>query len=148
MLLRPRGYPVYINHQFVVLHTCTQTSFHTRHIREMHDIFRGAHNYKRQYVIEPFLIRSVQTWAFWTTVSVQSTGFIMFNHSCRCFVWQWQQVCDHIYNLRLYYIDSPNKTFTFMHLADAFILHYTKNTCDSLQMTSKRHWFPPTSSQM
>ncbi len=26
----------HINRQFVVLHTCTQTLFHTRHNREMH----------------------------------------------------------------------------------------------------------------
>ncbi len=49
----------YINCQFVVLHTCTQTLFHTPHIREMQEIFRRAHNNKRQYVIEPFLVRSV-----------------------------------------------------------------------------------------
>ncbi len=41
----------YINCQFVVLHTCTQTLFHTLHIREMQEIFRRAHNNKRQYVI-------------------------------------------------------------------------------------------------
>ncbi len=46
-----------INHQFVVLHTYTQTLFHTQHIREMQEIFRRAHNNKRQYFIEPFLIR-------------------------------------------------------------------------------------------
>ncbi len=29
------------------------------------------------------------------------------NHSCRRFlVWQWQQICDQISKLRLYYIDS------------------------------------------
>ncbi len=50
----------YINCQFVVLHTCTQTLFHTRHIREMQEIFRSAHNNKKQYFIEPFLIRSVR----------------------------------------------------------------------------------------
>ncbi len=49
----------YINCQFVVLHTCTQTLFHTPHIREMQEIFRRAHNSKRQNVIETFLVRSV-----------------------------------------------------------------------------------------
>ncbi len=49
----------HINHQFVFLHTCTQTLFHTQHSREMQEIFRRAHNNKRQYFIEPFLIRSV-----------------------------------------------------------------------------------------
>ncbi len=50
---------------------------------------------------------ALQTRAFLMMVSVQSTRFISFNHSChRFFVWQWQQVCDQISNLRLYYIDS------------------------------------------
>ncbi len=49
-----------INHQFVVLHTYTQTLFHTQHIREMQEIFRSAHNNNRQYFIEPFLIKSVR----------------------------------------------------------------------------------------
>ncbi len=49
----------HINHQFVVLHTFTQTLFHAQHSREMQEIFRRAHNKKRQYFIEPFLIRSV-----------------------------------------------------------------------------------------
>ncbi len=52
----------HINRQFVVLHTCTQILVHTRR----------AHNNKRQYFIEPFLIRSVrclQTQAFLTMVS-------------------------------------------------------------------------------
>ncbi len=31
------------NHQFVVLHTCTQTLFNTQHIREMQEIFRRDH---------------------------------------------------------------------------------------------------------
>ncbi len=34
-------------------------------------------------------------------------SFIAFNYSCRrFFVWQWQQVCDQMSYLRLYYIDS------------------------------------------
>ncbi len=40
----------HINRQFVVLHACTQTLFHTQHICEMQDVFRRAHN-KRQYFI-------------------------------------------------------------------------------------------------
>ncbi len=40
--------------QFVVY---TKTLFHTQHSREMQEIFRHAHNNKRQYFIEPFLIR-------------------------------------------------------------------------------------------
>ncbi len=78
----------HINRQFVVLHTCTQTLFHTRHSTDIHKKSLDAPNNKRQYVIEPFLIRSVrclQTRAFLTIVSVQSARFISFNHSCRLF---------------------------------------------------------------
>ncbi len=35
---------IIINHQFVVLYTCTQTLFHTQHSREMQEIFKRAHN--------------------------------------------------------------------------------------------------------
>ncbi len=46
-------------------------------------------------------------WTCLTMVSVQFTRFFTFNHSSQWFfVWQWQQVCDQISNLRLYYIDS------------------------------------------
>ncbi len=81
----------------VVLHTCTQTLFHTQHIREMQEIFKRAHNNKRQYFIEPFLIRSVRcnTEHFWRSflsspliLSRLTTAVVGF------FVWQWQQVCD------------------------------------------------------
>ncbi len=78
----------HINRQFVVLHTCTQTLFHTRHSTEIHKKSLDAPNNKRQYFIEPFLIRSVrclQTRAFLTIVSVQSARFISFTHSCRLF---------------------------------------------------------------
>ncbi len=44
-----------INRQFVVLHTCTQTLFHTQHSREMQEIFRRAHNNKRQHFIDSTL---------------------------------------------------------------------------------------------
>ncbi len=46
----------HINRQFVVLHTCTQTLFQIQHIREVKKIFRCAHNNKRLYFNEPFLI--------------------------------------------------------------------------------------------
>ncbi len=71
----------HIHRQFVVLHTCTQTLFHTQHSSV---IFTCAHNNKRQYFIEPFLIRSVcclQTEAFLMIVSVHSSHFISFNHN-------------------------------------------------------------------
>ncbi len=95
-----------INGQFVVLHTCTQTLFHARHSREMQEIFRRAHNNKRLlYLSFSDKKHALQTRAFLTTVSVRYARFITF--SCRRFFdWQWQQVCDHISNLRLYYIDS------------------------------------------
>ncbi len=108
----------YINRKFVVLHTCTQTLFHTQHSREMQEIFKRAHNKKRQYFIEPFLIKSVRCKHehFWR--SFLSTCFISFNHSCRrFFVWQWQQVCDQISNLRLYYINFGTQHHNKMILA-------------------------------
>ncbi len=75
----------------------------------MQEIFKRAHNNKRQYFIEPFLIRSVRCKHehFWRSflsspliLSRLTTAVVGF------FVWQWQQVCDQISNLRLYYIDS------------------------------------------
>ncbi len=45
-----------INHQFVVVHTCTRTLFHTQHIRE---IYRRTHNNKRQNLLNLFWISSV-----------------------------------------------------------------------------------------
>ncbi len=51
-------------------------------------------------------------------VSVQSIRFISFKHSCRrFFVWRWQQVCDQISNLRLYYINSGTQHHNKMILA-------------------------------
>ncbi len=50
----------YINCQFVVLHTCTQTLFHTPHIREMQEIFRRAHNNKDNTLLNLF---SSEVWA-------------------------------------------------------------------------------------
>ncbi len=93
-----------INRQFVVLHTCTQTLFHTRHSHEMQEIFRCAHN-KRQYFIEPFLMRSVRCKRkhFWRWFR---SSPLVLSHLTTAVVWQWQQVCDQISNLRLYYIDS------------------------------------------
>ncbi len=94
--------------------------FHTRHSSEMQEIFRGAHNNKRQYFFFTFSDKkcALQTQAFLTIVSVQSTRFISFNHSCRCFfAWQWQQVCNQISNLRLYYIDSGPQHHNKMILA-------------------------------
>ncbi len=44
---------------FTHMHTDINV-FHIRHSREMQEIFRRAHNNKRQYFIEPFLIRSVR----------------------------------------------------------------------------------------
>ncbi len=76
----------HINHQFVVLHICTQTLSHTQHSREMQEIFRRAHNNKKQYFIEPILIRSeLQTRSCLTMVYVQSADFIAFNQSYRRF---------------------------------------------------------------
>ncbi len=75
-----------INHQFVVLHTCTRTLFQTRHIREMQEIFRRAHNIKIQYLIEPFLIRSVRCkrdhvwWLFLSRPLILSRLIIAFKH--------------------------------------------------------------------
>ncbi len=90
----------YINCQFVVLHTCTQTLFHTRHIREMQEIFRSAHNNKKQYFIEPFLIRSVRCtrnhvwWRFLCSPLVLSrltTAVIVFlSGSCSRYVLKFQ----------------------------------------------------------
>ncbi len=68
-----------------VLHTCTQTLFHTRHSPKMQETFRRAHNNKRQYFIEPFLIRSM------TIVSLQSTCLFRLISAVMFFffVWQW-----------------------------------------------------------
>ncbi len=68
--------------------------------------FRCAHNNKRQYS-SPDKKCALQTPSCLTMVSVQSGRFIALNHSCRrFFIWQWQQECDQISNLRLHYIDS------------------------------------------
>ncbi len=50
----------YVSYRQILANTqpCTQTLFHTRHSREMQEIFK--HNNKRQYFIEPFLIRCVR----------------------------------------------------------------------------------------
>ncbi len=47
----------------------------------------NKHNNTSQYFIEPFLIRSMSCKRdhVWPMVSVQSTCFISFNHSCRLF---------------------------------------------------------------
>ncbi len=74
----------HINCQFVVLHTCTQTLFHTRHICGVQKIFRRANNTKRLYFIEPFLIKSVRCKRehfLWWFLS----RFILFNHCCHRF---------------------------------------------------------------
>ncbi len=88
--------------------------------REMQEIFRHAHNNKRQYFIEPFLIRSLHCKRkhFWRWFLSSPLVFITFNHRCRrLFVWQWQQECDQISNLRLYYIDSGTQHHNEMILA-------------------------------
>ncbi len=76
---------LYINRQFVVLHTFTQTLFHAHHSREMQEIFRCALNNKRKYFIEPFLIsvscKRDHVWRWF-----QSNPLILliaFNHSYR-----------------------------------------------------------------
>ncbi len=54
---------MYIQLQMIIYKSsvcCVVSCVHTRHIREMQEIFRRTHNNKRQYFIEPFLIRSVR----------------------------------------------------------------------------------------
>ncbi len=98
----------YYIRRFVVLHTCTQTLFHTQHSREMQEIIRRAHNNKTILYLT-FMIRRVccKSEHFWRSflssplvLSCLTTAVIVF------FVWLWQQVYDNIYNLRLYYVDS------------------------------------------
>ncbi len=74
----------HINCEFVVLHTCTQTLFHTQHICGVQKLFRRANNTKILYFIEPFLIRSVRCKRehfLWWVLS----RFILFNHCCHHF---------------------------------------------------------------
>ncbi len=97
-----------INCHFVVLHTCTQTLFHTQHSREMQEIFRRAHNNKRQYFIESFLIRSVhcKREQFWLSflfsrlvLSRLTTVVVFLFGSCSRYAIKFL-------HLRLYYVDS------------------------------------------
>ncbi len=97
-----------INHNFFCF-THMHRHYFIHDSREMQEIFRHALNNKRQYFIEPFLIRSVRCkhehfWLWFLSsplvLSHLSTAVVVF------FVWQWQQVCNQISNLRLYYIDS------------------------------------------
>ncbi len=76
-------------------------------------------------------------------VSVQSARFIAFNHSCcQFFVWQWQQVCDQISNLRLYYIDSGTQhhnkmIFKAPYVAESVLVwmgHLQFSLCFCLQL--------------
>ncbi len=99
----------HIHHQFVVLRTCTRTLCHTRHIREMQEIFRCTHNNK--HFIERFLIRSMSckldhVWRWFLSSTLVLSRLI--NHSYRFFffVWQRKQLCVNISNWSLYYIDS------------------------------------------
>ncbi len=99
----------HINHQFVVLHTCTQT-LHTWH-SEMHKKSLEAPITTKDNSLLYWTFSdkkcALQTPAFLTIVSVQSTRFISFNHCWhRFFVWQWQQVWLKISNWSLYNIDS------------------------------------------
>ncbi len=72
----------------------------------MQEIFRRAHNNKRQYFIEPFQCE-LQMRSCLTMVSVQFARFIAFNHRCRnFFVWQRRQLCVKISNWSRFYIDS------------------------------------------
>ncbi len=66
------------------------------------------HNNKRQYFIEPFLISvRCKREHFWRSFLSSLLILSRLTTSCRrFFVWQWQQVCDQISNLRLYYVDS------------------------------------------
>ncbi len=96
-----------INLQFVVLHTCTHTLFHTPHSREMQEIFIRTHNNKRPHFIEPFLTRSMRCKGehFWQSFLSSPLILSHLKKSCRFFffVWQWQQVCNQISNLRMHY---------------------------------------------
>ncbi len=94
-----------IDCQFVVLHTCTHTLFHTPHSREMQEIFIHTHNNKRPHFIEPFLTRSMRCKGehFWQSfLSVCSFYHIKKKLSFFFFVWQCE-VCNQISSLRLYY---------------------------------------------
>ncbi len=100
---------LYINRQFVVLHTFTQTLFHAHHSREMQEIFRCALNNKRQYFIEPFLI-SVSCKRDHVCRWFRSNPLILliaFNHSYRrIFLSDRDSRYALISNWSLYYIDS------------------------------------------
>ncbi len=69
----------HIIRHFLVLNTCTQTLFHTRHIREMQEIFRRAHNNKRQYFIESFSDKKCELQT-WTCLKVVFVLFHRFTH--------------------------------------------------------------------
>ncbi len=95
----------------------------------MQEIVRGDHNNKRQYFIEPFLIRSVcskrdHVWRPFLSsplvLSRLTTAVVVF------FVWQWQQVYDQISNLWLYYVDSGTQQD---NLADSALVWMGRLLC-------------------
>ncbi len=72
----------HINRQFVVLHTCTETLFHTQH-SEMHNKSLDAPITTKDNLYLTFSDkkRALQMRAFLTIVSVQCAHFISFHHN-------------------------------------------------------------------
>ncbi len=73
----------------------------------MQEIFRCAHDSKRQYLIDPFLISNVccKHDHFWRSFLSSPLFLSHLTTAVVCFC-QWQQVYDRISNLRLYYVES------------------------------------------
>ncbi len=73
----------------------------------MQEIFRCAHNSKRQYLIDHFLIRNVccKHDHIWRSF-LSSPLFLSHLTTAVVCYWQWKQVYDQISNLRLYYVES------------------------------------------